>query len=106
MSGPGVIFKRCGCRDANRRRLEQSCPRLGERVHGTWYFHCSATNLLGRRERARRAGYRSQTAARQARDEFPAGTAADRTAIWPSSSAASTTTRCSPSGGSPACAGS
>jgi hypothetical protein len=20
MSGPGVIFKRCGCRDANRRR--------------------------------------------------------------------------------------
>jgi hypothetical protein len=45
MSGPGVIFKRCGCRDANRRRLEQSCPRLGERGHGTWYFHCSATNL-------------------------------------------------------------
>src|SRR6266498_3693193 len=80
MSGPGVIFKRCGCRDANRRRLEQSCPRLSERGHGTWYFHCSATNLLGRRERARRGGCPSQAAARQARDEFLAGTAADRTA--------------------------
>ena len=42
--------------------------------------HCSATNLLGRRERARRGGYPSQVAARQARDAFLAGTAADRTA--------------------------
>jgi hypothetical protein len=61
-------------------RLEQSCPRLSERGHGTWYFHCSATNLLGRRERARRGGYPSQAAARQARNEFLAGSAADRTA--------------------------
>ncbi|GAA2636513.1 phage integrase SAM-like domain-containing protein [Paractinoplanes durhamensis] len=80
MSGPGVIFKRCGCRDADRRRLEQSCPQLGERGHGTWYFHCSATNLLGGRERARRGGYPSQAAARQARDEFLSAGAADRTA--------------------------
>ncbi|MEV4130587.1 tyrosine-type recombinase/integrase [Dactylosporangium sp. NPDC049742] len=79
-SDSGVIFKRCGCRDTHRRRLEQRCPRLTERGHGTWYFHCSATNLLGRRERARRGGYPSQTAARRARDEFLAGTAADRTA--------------------------
>ena len=80
MPSPGVTFKRCGCRDADRRRLEQSCPRLSERGHGTWYFHCSATNLLGRRERARRGGYPSQNAARQARDEFLASSAADRTA--------------------------
>ncbi|WP_433611451.1 tyrosine-type recombinase/integrase [Dactylosporangium sp. CA-139114] len=79
-SSNGVIFKRCGCRDASQRRLEQHCPRLTERGHGSWYFHCSATNLLGRRERARRGGYPSQTAARQARDAFLAGTAADRTA--------------------------
>jgi hypothetical protein len=79
-SSSGAIFKRCGCRDANQRRLEQSCPRLTERGHGTWYFHCSATNLVGRRERARRGGYPSQAAARQARDGFLAGTAADRTA--------------------------
>lgn len=76
----GVIFKRCSCRDGNRRRLEQSCPRLTERGHGTWYFHCSATNLLGRPERARRGGYPSQAAARRARDEWLATTGEDRTA--------------------------
>jgi hypothetical protein len=80
MAETGVIFKRCGCRDSDRRRLEQSCPRLLERGHGSWYFHCSATNLLGRRERARRGGYPSQAAARRARDAWLTGSAADRTA--------------------------
>ena len=80
MATTDKIFKRCGCRDENRKRLEQSCPRLRERGHGSWYFHCSATNLLGRHERTRRGGYPSQTAARQARDEFLAASAADRTA--------------------------
>src|SRR5690349_25103502 len=80
MTAHGVIFKRCSCRDADRRRLEQSCPRLPQRGHGSWYFHSSATNLLGRRERARRGGYPSQAAARRARDAWLAGTAADRTA--------------------------
>ena len=80
MSKTGVIFKRCGCRDALGQRLEQRCLRLPDRGHGSWYFHCSATNLLGRRERARHGGYPSQAAARQARDAWLAGTAADRTA--------------------------
>ncbi|SCF41697.1 Phage integrase, N-terminal SAM-like domain [Micromonospora marina] len=80
MATSGVIFKRCGCRDDQRRRLEQSCPRLGERGHGTWYFHCSARNLLGRCERVRRGGYPSRTAARHARDEWLNSTEADRTA--------------------------
>ena len=62
-SSNGVVFKRCGCRDESRGRLEQRAPRLAERGHGSWYFHCSATNLLGRRERARRGGYPSQAAA-------------------------------------------
>jgi hypothetical protein len=52
----------------------------GECGHGSWYFHCCATNLLGRRERVRRGGYPSQAAARRARDQWRAGTAADRTA--------------------------
>ena len=68
-SSNGVVFKRCGCRDDGQQRLEQHCPRLTERGHGSWYFHCSATNLLGRRERARRGGYPSQAAARRARDD-------------------------------------
>ncbi|MEU7876363.1 hypothetical protein [Dactylosporangium sp. NPDC049140] len=79
-SDKGVIFTRCGCRDIAGQSLEQRCPQLPERGHGSWYFHCSATNLLGRRERARRGGYPSQAAAREARDAWLAGTAADRTA--------------------------
>jgi hypothetical protein len=66
MASSGVTFKRCGCRGQDGRRLEKSCPRLGERGHGTWYFHCSASNVLGRSERVRRGGYPSQ-AARPAR---------------------------------------
>jgi hypothetical protein len=42
MASTGVIFKRCGCRDASGRRLEKTCPRLADRAHGTWYFHCYA----------------------------------------------------------------
>ncbi len=81
MTTPGVIFKRCGCRDqASGRRLDRACPRLGERDHGTWYFHCSATNLLGRSERVRRGGYPSQAAARRAREEWLAQTGEKRTA--------------------------
>jgi integrase len=80
MSGSDVIFKRCGCRDATGRRLNKNCPRLAERGHGTWTFHASATNLLGRCERVRRGGFQSQAAARRARNEWLAATGADRTA--------------------------
>ncbi|HWG99655.1 MAG TPA: tyrosine-type recombinase/integrase [Pilimelia sp.] len=76
----GMIFKRCGCRNSAGQRLEKACPRLPERGHGSWYFHCTATNLLGRRERARRGGYPSQAAARHARDQWLTITAASRTA--------------------------
>jgi len=76
----GVIVKRCGCHDSQGRRLEKSCPRLGDRGHGTWYFHCSASNVLGRSERVRRGGFASQAAARRARDEWLAATQAQRTA--------------------------
>ena len=77
----GVIFKRCGCRDAaTGRRLEKACSRLVARGHGSWYFHASATNLLGRSERVRRGGFASQAAARQARDEWLATTGEERTA--------------------------
>ncbi len=81
MATSGGIFKRCGCKDtASGRRLDKACPRLAERGHGTWYFHCSATNLLGRSERVRRGGYPSQAAARRARDEWLAQTGEERTA--------------------------
>ncbi|WP_371687385.1 tyrosine-type recombinase/integrase [Micromonospora sp. KC723] len=53
---------------------------MDDRNHGTWYFHCSASNVLGRSERVRRGGYPSQAAARRARDEWLAATQAQRTA--------------------------
>ncbi|QGN50626.1 tyrosine-type recombinase/integrase [Micromonospora sp. WMMC415] len=53
---------------------------MGERGHGTWYFHASATNLLGRSERVRRGGFPTQKAARRARDEWLASTGEERTA--------------------------
>jgi integrase len=75
------MFKRCGCKDATTgRRLDRACPRLAERRHGTWYFHCSATNLLGRAEQVRRGGFPSRAAARRARDEWLAATGEERTA--------------------------
>lgn len=66
----GVIFRRCGCMDpVTGRRLDGACPRLIATGHGSWYFHVSVTNLIGRRERVRRGGYPTEAAARRARDE-------------------------------------
>lgn len=79
MATTGRTFKRCGCRNSRGQRLEQSCPRLATRGHGSWYFHCSAPNLLGRSERVRHGGFPSQAAARAARDEHLADGAARRT---------------------------
>jgi len=70
MISQGVIFKRCSCRDpASGRQLGRTCPQLAQGGHGSWYFHVSVTNLMGRRERVRRGGYPTSTAARQARNE-------------------------------------
>jgi hypothetical protein len=80
MGKPGRIFKTCGCRDDARRRLGEKCPRLTDRAHGSWYFHCSAPNMLGGSERARRGGYPSKAAAGRARDAWLAATGEERTA--------------------------
>jgi len=75
-----VIFKRCGCRDGSGKRLERSCPRLPDRGHGTWYFQCSARNLLGRAERKRQGGFASKAAATRARNAWLTATGEERTA--------------------------
>ncbi len=84
MASDGVIFKRCGCRDSQtRKRLEQSCPRLAERGHGSWSFHCSVATMFGRRERVRRGGYATRRDAETARDELLERSRAERTTqIW------------------------
>jgi len=69
MASRGAIFKRCGCRDRSTgHRIGPSCARLGQRYHGSWYFHCSVTDLWGQRARIRRGGHRSKAAACRARD--------------------------------------
>ncbi len=84
MASDGVIFKRCGCRDSQtRKRSEQSCPRLAERGHGSWSFHCSVATMFGRRERVRRGGYATRRDAETARDELLERSRAERTTqIW------------------------
>lgn len=84
MRGQGVIVKRCGCLEpGTRRRWGRQCPRLSERGHGSWYFHCSMTTFAGRRERVRRGGYASRHAAVAARDALLAGSQAERaTQTW------------------------
>ncbi|GGN24536.1 integrase [Actinoplanes campanulatus] len=78
MASTNKTFKRCGCRNQQGKRLEQNCPRLPERGHGTWYFQCFAPDLFGRSERIRRGGFVSQAAARAAREECLADSAARR----------------------------
>jgi integrase len=81
MASAGVIFKRCGCRDQDTgRRLDQACPELSGRGHGSWYFDCSAPDLLGRSERKRQGGFTSKTAARQEMADWLAQTKERRTA--------------------------
>jgi integrase len=64
-----AIFKRCGCRDLeSKKRLEQKCPLLGERGHGSWYFQCTVPTLSGRKERVQRGGFTSKKQATAERD--------------------------------------
>lgn len=75
------VFKRCGCIDpTTKRRWGERCPRLPESDHGSWYFACSARDLLGRAERVRRGGFPCEQAAREARDELLQLSAEERTA--------------------------
>jgi hypothetical protein len=84
MASNGVIFKRCGCRHPQTGRLlEAACGRLGERGHGSWYYHCSVATLSGRRERVRRDGYATRRGAETARDELLNRSLTGRTAeVW------------------------
>lgn len=84
MSSDGAIFKRCGCRQPGTNRLMGSaCERLGERGHGSWYFHCTVVTLSGKRERVRRGGHATRREAKVARDALLARSAEEcTTQIW------------------------
>jgi len=81
MAATGSVYKRCGCRDKTTgRRLEQHCPRLSERRHGSWTFACSAPNLVGTSDRKRQGGFPSKQVASRAMQEWLAQTERQRTA--------------------------
>jgi hypothetical protein len=64
----GEPFKRCGCKDAQRRNLHQRCPRLKERGHGGWYYRYSEpTGPDGKRRQPIVGPFPTKTAAAQDR---------------------------------------
>ncbi len=70
---PGRIYRRCGCRDAERRQLRASCPRLAEETHGTWTFAVDIPSLSGRRRTVRRSGFEDAFEAEAALRRFLEG---------------------------------
>lgn len=53
----GRVYRRCGCRDADRRQLGAKCPRLAQPEHGTWGFAVDIPSLDRRRRTVRRGGF-------------------------------------------------
>jgi hypothetical protein len=58
------VYRRCGCRDMNTRRLLGArCPGLRSPEHGTWYFSTDLPSAAGERRRVRRGGFATKAAA-------------------------------------------
>jgi hypothetical protein len=44
-----IVFKRCGCTDADTgRQVAGHCPHLAEPGHGSWYYAVQVTTVGGR----------------------------------------------------------
>ncbi|MCF2533634.1 site-specific integrase [Yinghuangia soli] len=62
---PGRVYRRCGCRDPDRRHLGARCPKLADEDHGTWY--CAVDFPAGgKRNTVRRGGFPDEDSARAA----------------------------------------
>ncbi|GIJ49747.1 site-specific integrase [Virgisporangium aliadipatigenens] len=72
----GTTYKRCGCRDTNRKRLGQSCPKLRRGNgwnpnHGVWQYQIELPAAAdGRRRPLRRGTYATQTEAQDILDKI------------------------------------
>ena len=67
----GSVFKRCGCRDAQGRKLGEDCPRLRTTGHGAWYYKAELTSgPVGERRRARKGGFATRKDAERALTEL------------------------------------
>lgn len=66
------IFRRCGCRDENKKQLGGRCPLLvSDPKHGSWgYYVAGGVNpSTGKRQQFRKTGFPTQKAAREARNK-------------------------------------
>jgi integrase len=69
----GTTYKRCGCRDPQTGKLlNQNCPDLPKRRHGTWMFDTRIDTTATAGRRLKRGGYATETAASDALDEVRA----------------------------------
>ncbi|QSZ54506.1 tyrosine-type recombinase/integrase [Paenarthrobacter sp. AT5] len=66
------IFRRCGCRDENKKQYGSKCPQLAkDPKHGSWGFYVAAgvDPVTGKRRQIRQNGFATQKAAREARNK-------------------------------------
>lgn len=61
----GSTYRRCACRDADGRQLGSTCPKLGRKGHGSWYYSVSVT-AEGKRRQHKRGGFPTKTKAEDA----------------------------------------
>lgn len=69
----GTTEKRCGCKDPDTgSQLNQKCPQLPKRRHGTWRFSTRIDTTTTDGRQLRRGGYATETAASKALDHVRA----------------------------------
>ena len=62
----GSTFKRCGCRSEDGRQLGRSCPRLGTKGHGRWFYVFDRpADEQGRRRQEKRGSWATKAEAEQ-----------------------------------------
>ncbi len=60
MAADGSVYRRCSCRDENKKSLGDACPRLTNKRHGQWYFRIELPkDAQDNRRPRRRGGYES-----------------------------------------------
>lgn len=70
MTVKGTTYKRCGCKDPGTRKpLNQHCPLLAKRRHGTWMFDTRIDTTAVKARRLKRGGYATEKAAADALDQ-------------------------------------
>ena len=71
-----IVFKRCGCTDADAgRQLASHCRQLAEPGHGSWCYAVQVATVGGRKARYRRGGFGTRVAAAAARQAIIDGPA-------------------------------